>query len=170
FKLGWSRVVNEGATFSTVHFGTESQLFQPTLNTTDNFNFGVSFRFILKTAINYDQFFMHFKGDTSAGLAGAPFALAGGIFVDLGLPFNTVAGQPCATFLLGGGLANPACNVFFSYPRTDKLRNDFPPEHLSFQSNYFKRVDLSGRFSSSGANADNPAFPKIFNGLAPRTR
>ena len=41
FQLGWSRVVNEGTTFSTVHLGTESQLYQPTLNTTDNFKFGV---------------------------------------------------------------------------------------------------------------------------------
>src|SRR5215467_4422083 len=170
FKLGWSRVVNEGGTFSTVHFGTESQLFQPTLNTTDNFNFGVSFRFIPKTAINYDQFFTHFKGDTSAGLAGTPFALAGGIPVDLGLPFNTVASQPCATPLLAGGLANPACNGFFNYTRTAKLRNDFPTEQLSFQSNYFKRLDLSGRFSYSGANADNPALSEIFSGLATRNR
>src|SRR5438270_4221732 len=42
FKLGWSRVVNEGVSFSTVHLGTEPLLNQPTLNTTDNFNFGVS--------------------------------------------------------------------------------------------------------------------------------
>jgi hypothetical protein len=33
FKLGWSRVVNEGTTFSTIHLGTESLLNQPTLNT-----------------------------------------------------------------------------------------------------------------------------------------
>ena len=37
FKLGWSRVVNEGTTFSTVHQGTEGLLLQPTLNTSDNY-------------------------------------------------------------------------------------------------------------------------------------
>ena len=85
FQLGWSRVVNEGTSFSTIHLGTESQLLQPTLNTTDSFKFGVSLRFIPRTAINFDQFFSHFKGDTSAGLAATPFTLAGGIPVDLSL-------------------------------------------------------------------------------------
>jgi hypothetical protein len=73
FKLGWSRVVNEGTSFSSIHQGTEGLLNQPTLNTTDNYSFGVSFRFIPKTSINFDQFYTYFKGDTSAALAGTPF-------------------------------------------------------------------------------------------------
>lgn len=170
FKLGWSRVVNEGNTFSTIHEGTEQLLLQPTLNTTDNFSIGVSFRIIPKTSINYDQFFSHFKGDTTAGLAGTNFTLAGGIPVDLGLPFNTVAGQPCATPLLAGGLANPACNGAFNYSRTAKLRNNYPTEQVSFQSNYFKHIDMAGRFSYSGATANNPGFSEAFNGLITRTR
>jgi len=169
FKLGWSRVVNEGTTFSTVHLGTESLLNQPTLNTTDSFNFGVSFRFIPKTAINYDQFFSHFKGDTTAGLAGTPFTLAGGIPVDLGLPFNTAANQPCAAPLVGV-LANPACNGAFSYARQEKVRTNYPTEQVSFQSNYFKRVDLSGRFNYSSGDTNNPSFLETFNGLLTRTR
>ncbi len=170
FQLGWSRVVNEGTTFSTVHLGTESQLLQPTLNTTDSYKIGVSFRFIPKTAINYDQFFTHFKGDTTAGLNSTPFTLAGGIPVDLGLPFNTVAGQPCAAPLLAGGLANPACNGTLSYSRVGRVRSNYPTEQLSFQSNYFKRVDMSGRFSYSGATSENPTFDEVFNGLITRTR
>jgi hypothetical protein len=170
FKLGWSRVVNEGTTFSTVHQGTEGLLNQPTLNTSDNFSFGVSLRLIPKTAINFDQFFTHFKGDTSAFLAGTPFSLAGGIPVDLGLPFNTPAGQPCATPLLATGFVNPACNGFFSYTRQEKVRTDYPTEQLSFQSNYFKRVDLSGRFSYSSSDSDNPAYLETFAGLITRNR
>ena len=170
FQLGWSRVVNEGTTFSTVHLGTESQLLQPTLNTTDSYKIGVSFRFIPKTAINYDQFFTHFKGDTTAGLNSTPFTLAGGIPVDLGLPFNTVAGQPCAAPLLAGGLANPACNGALGYSRVGRLRSNYPTEQISFQSNYFKRVDISGRFSYTGSTADNPAFDESFNGLITRSR
>ncbi len=161
FKVGWSRVVNEGTTFSTVHLGTEPQLIQPTLNTTDTYSFGVSFRFIPKTAINYDQFYTYFKGDTTAGLAGTPFTLAGGIPVDLGLPFNTVAGQPCATPLIGG-LANPACNGIFSYSRVGNLRNSYPTEQISFQSNYFKHIDMSGRFGYTGSTANNPNFTEAF--------
>jgi hypothetical protein len=170
FKVGWSRVVNEGTTFSTVHEGTESLLEQPTLNTSDSFSFGVSFRFIPKTAINFDQFFTHFKGDTTAGLAGTGFQLAGGIPVDLGLPFNTLASQPCAAPLLASGLVNPACNGALGYSRVGKLRNNYPTEQVSFQSNYFKRMDISGRLSYSSGDADNPGFLENFNGLISRTR
>jgi len=170
FKMGWSRVVNEGTTFSTVHEGTESLLDQPTLNTSDSFNFGVSFRFIPKTAINFDQFFTHFKGDTVAGLAGTGFQLAGGIPVDLGLPFNTPAGQPCAAPLLNTGFVNPACNGALAYSRVSRLRNSYPTEQVSLQSNYFKRMDVSGRFSYSSGDADNPGYLENFNGLITRTR
>jgi len=179
FKVGWSRVMNEGTSFSTVHQGTEGLLDQPTLNTSDNFNFGVSLRWIPKTAINFDQFFTHFKGDTSAVLAtgsmqsmfGLPTTtLAGGIPVSLGLPFNTPAGQPCATPILATGFANPACNGFFGYNRQEKVRTNYPTEQLSYQSNYFKRVDLSGRFSYSSADSGNPVYNETFSGLITRNR
>jgi hypothetical protein len=170
FKLGWSRVVNEGTTFSTVHLGTEPQLTQPTLNTTDNFSFGVSFRFIPRTAINFDQFFTHFKGDTTAGLTSTPFRLAGGIPVDLGLPFNTQAGQPCAAPILATGFVNPTCNGIFGYSRQEKVRTNYPTEQLSFQSNYFKRLDMSGRFSYSSGDTTNPSYLETFAGLISRNR
>src|SRR5205807_1682522 len=51
FRLGWSRVVNEGNTFSSFHQGTEALLLQPTLNTTDNYSFGVSLRLIPRTSL-----------------------------------------------------------------------------------------------------------------------
>jgi len=170
FKLGWSRVVNEGTSFSSIHEGTDSLLNQPTLNTTDSFSFGVSFRLIPKTAINFDQFFTHFKGDTSAFQATLPFFLANGTPVDLGLPFNTAAGQPCATPILGTGFVNPACNGLTGFARSEKVRTNYPTEQLSFQSNYFKHVDLSGRFSYSSSDSDNPSFLEAFSGLITRTR
>src|SRR5690242_13239148 len=169
-RIGWSRVVNEGSTYSSIHEGTESLLFQPTLNTSDTFHGGVSFRWLPKTSINYDQFYTYFKGDTVATLAGTGFQLAGGIPVDLGLPFNTVAGQPCAAPLLPTGLANPACNGAFSYSRTGRNRNSYPTEQLSFQSNYFHQVDLSGRFTYTDAEANVPDFAETFNGLISRNR
>lgn len=174
FRMGWSRVVNEGSSFSSFHQGTESELFQPTLNTTDNFYGGVSFRFIPRTSINYDQFYAYFKGDTTASLSnfGLPFfQLAGGIPVNLGVSFNTPAGQPCATPVLGTGFVNPACNGFFGLSRPDdRIRNSYPTEQFSFQSNYFPRLDLSGRLSYASADADLPNFNQVFSGLESRTR
>ena len=88
-KLGWSRVVNDGSTFSTVHEGTEGLLFQPTLNTSDSFSFGVSFHVLPKTNISYDLFYTYFKGDTSAQLANP------GQLAQFGVPgFNLVGGAP----------------------------------------------------------------------------
>jgi len=179
FKLGWSHVVNQGTTFSSDHQGTEGFLMQPTLNTADNYNFGVSLRMIPRTSINYDQFFTYFKGDTSAvltppgigGIFGLPaFTLSNGVPVQLGLPFNTVAGQPCATPVLGTGFANPACNGFISYNRSGNLRNSYPTEQFSFQSGYFHNVDFSGRINYSDAEADMPSMSESFNGLKSSSR
>ncbi len=179
FRLGWSRVVNEGNSFSSFHQGTEALLLQPTLNTTDSYNFGVSVRVIPRTSINYDQFYTYYKGDTTAGLTptslrsvfGLPsFTLAGGLPVDLGISFNTPAGQPCATPVLGTGFVNPACNGYFSFTRAGRNRNSFPTEQFSFQSSYFKRVDFSGRVNYTDAEADLPDFSQLFTGLETRTR
>lgn len=179
FRLGWSRVVNEGNSFTTFHQGTEALLQQPTLNTTDSYNFGVSLRLIPRTSINYDQFYTYYKGDTTAGLPSAGlnsvfglpnFTLAGGLPVNLGISFNTPAGQPCATPVLGTGFANPACNGYFSFTRSGRNRNSFPTEQFSFQSSYFKRVDFSGRLNYTDAEADLPDFSQLFTGLETRTR
>ncbi|HEX9222985.1 MAG TPA: hypothetical protein VF860_06615 [Candidatus Acidoferrales bacterium] len=173
FRLGYSRVVNAGTSFSSTHLGTDPLIFQPTLNTSDNYQAGISLRFIPKTSINYDQFYTYFKGDTTGQLSGfglPTFALAGGIPVNLGLPFNTAAGQPCATPILATGFVNPACNGVFSYNRFGRTRNDFPTEQVSFQSNYFRRLDLSGRMNYSDAEASMPSFAELFDGLITRTR
>jgi len=178
-RLGWSRVVNEGTSFSSDHQGTDALLLQPTLNTTNNFSGGVSLRFIPRTSINYDQFYTYYKGDTTATLPPAgtasvfglpPFFLAGGIPIQLGLPFNTPAGQPCATPLLGTGFVNPACNGLFAYNRDGRTRNSFPTEQFSFQSSYFRHVDFSGRLNYSDAEADTPSTTEFFNGFTTRNR
>jgi len=174
FKLGWSRVVNEGSSFSTDHQGTEALLFQPTLNTTNNYNFGVSLRFIPRTNLNYDQFYTYYKCDTTANLAttaqnnllGIPgFFLPGGIPVNPGIVYNAAANQPCGPLLVGG-FVNTACSAFFGYNRFGNTRNSFPTEQFSFQSNYFRRVDMSGRLNYSDAEAGNPSTAELFDGLS----
>jgi hypothetical protein len=178
-KLGWSRVVVEGSTFSTTHQGTEGLVFQPTLTTQDTYTFGVSFRFIPRTAIHYDQFYTYYKGDTTGQLGnplqqsifGIPtFTLAGGLPVNLGIPYNTLANQPCAPVVLGTGFANPACSGFFGYNRFGNNRNSYPTEQVSLQSSYFKRADISARFSYTDSEAGTPSLGELFSGLITRTR
>jgi hypothetical protein len=169
-RFGWSRVVSEGTSFSTTHQGTEGLLDRPTRMNNDTYQAGLSLRFIPRTSINYDQFYTYFKNDTSTQLNGLPFTLAGGIPVDLGLPFNTPAGQPCAAPILGTGFVNPACNGYFSYNRFEPVRSSYPTEQVSLQSNYFKRLDISGRFNYTDADSKLPNYNEIFNGLLTRTR
>ena len=168
-KLGYSRTVREGESFSSIHEGTESLLTQPTRDTSDNYQFGIAFRFIPRTSINYDQFFTHYKGDSSWGLTGTNANLAGGIPVDLGLVFNTPAGQPCATPILATGLANPSCSAALSYSRVNPIRNSYPTEQFSFQSSYFRKIDLSGRAIYSSASSDRLLYTENFTGLITRS-
>src|SRR5438105_4928055 len=170
FRLGYSHDSNEGPSFSTIHEGTEAQLFQPWRDTTDVFQGEISFRPFARTNLNYNQFFTHYKGDTSSQLTGLNGALANGTPVSLGIVFNTPAGQPCVAPFLPSGAVNPTCNLYTGYSRVSPARTDFPTEQLSFQSSYFKRVDLSGRANYTGADSTMPVYQEVFGGFLSRNR
>ena len=179
FRLGWSRVTNEGTTFSSFHQGNEALLQQPTSYINDNYSGGVTVKFAPRTSISYDQFYTFYKGDQSAFLApsisssafGVPtFTLPNGAPVNFGLSFNPAGGFPCATPLLPSGAANPACNAFFGYSRSGRVRNTFPTEQLSLQSNLWKRLDVTARGTYSGASSEMPDYNSTFSGLETRTR
>jgi opacity protein-like surface antigen len=170
FRLGWSRVVNEGNAFSSIHQGTDAQLNQATRDTNDNYRFGIALRFLPKSTINYDHFYSYFRGDSIAALNAVPYRLSGGTAVDLGLAFNTPAGQPCAIPILSTGVVNPACNGFFAYNRFPQTRNSIHTDQISLQSHYFHRLDLSGRVAYSDAQSKMPSFLEFFDGLITRSR
>ena len=96
-RLGYSRNVSEGPSFSTVHEGTESMLFQPWKNTVNAYRIGVDFNILPRTSFSYDQFLNYYKGDTTWVDQNFGYMLSNGVPVDLGIVFNTAAGQPCAT-------------------------------------------------------------------------
>ena len=178
FRAAWSRVTNEGTTFSSFHQGTEALLMQPTSYISDNYSAGVSFRVIPRTSLNYDQFYIFYKGDTTAELApagsaacfGVPtFTLANGTPVSLGFPFNTPANYPCASPVLPTGFANPACNGYTSYTRFGRVRNSYPTEQFSLQSNYWRRVDVAARAVYSDASSSMPDYGSLFAGFESRT-
>lgn len=168
-RFGYGHFINDGSAFSSVHEGTESLLLQPTRNTSDNYQFGISVRAFPRTSLNYDQFYTQYKNDSSFQLAGTGFQLSNGTPVDLGLPFNTVAGQPCATPIVAGGFANPTCASAISYTRFSPIRNRYPIEQFSFQSAYFHWIDMSGLVSYSGSSSDRPNYLETFNGLLVRS-
>ncbi len=169
FRLGYSRNVNDGPSFSSLHQGTEALLLQDWRNTVNAYRLGVDFRFLPKTNISYDQILSYYKGDTGVLDQNQNFQLDNGTPVDIGVSLNNAANQPCAgTFLVTGGV-NPTCNAYLSYSRNGRVRTNMPTEQLSVQSNYFKTVDLSGRVSYTGGDMNVGGYQELFAGRESRT-
>jgi len=175
-RLAYNRNVSQGPTYSSTHIGTDARLLQNWFNTNNQYTFGFDFRMIPRTQISYDQTFQYFKGDTNWQLAATPYLMAnpvaGGapISVDLGLPFNTAASQPCAAPILGTGFVNPTCNAYLGYNKYNNSRTFIPVEKMSFQSSYFKDWEFSGGFTYSKSTYDLPSYRELFTGLSSRTR
>jgi hypothetical protein len=168
-RFGYSRNANEGPSFSSLHQGTEALLLQNYRNTVNAYRFGVDFKLLPKTNISYDQIFNYYKGDTGQTDQNQNFALANGTPVDIGVSLNAAASQPCTATFLSTGAVNPVCNGFLSYSRNGRVRTSMPTEQLSFQSNYLKNVDLSGRASYSGGDMNVAGYQELLTGRESRT-
>jgi hypothetical protein len=147
FRLGYSRNVSDGPSFSTIHQGTEQLLFQETRDTVNAYRFGVDFKMLPRTNISYDEILSYYKGDTGQTDNNQSFFLPNGTPVDLGVSLNAGANQPCGGTFLPGGLVNPTCSAYIDYLRHGRTRTDSPTEQLSLQSSYFKNWDVSAKFS-----------------------
>ena len=175
FRLGYNRNISDGPSFSSFHEGTDVLLFQPWKTSVNSYLFGVDFKYLPKTNISYDQFFYSYKGDNTwrnrLNDVNSTF-LSNGLPVDLGLIVNTAANQPCGVpFNVSPvGTVNPTCNGYLTYRREGRVRTDYPIEQISFQSNYFQNIDLSGRFSYSSADNEVRGYDEFFQGLVSRTR
>jgi hypothetical protein len=178
FRLGYSRNNMTGPSFSSVHEGTDALLYQAWNTTLNSYRFGADVKVAPRTLISYDQFLDYFKGDTSWNLAPFSQALLPGSpgTVELGLPVDTINKSPCAvtapaTSLIDptGTLTNIACNGYFNYNRSDRIRTSTPTERLSLHSSYLQRLELSASYAYSSADM-NSAFNELFNGLTQRSR
>jgi hypothetical protein len=169
FDLGYSHYSNGGTSFTTDHQGTEAELFQPTRDLTDTYHFGISWLPIARTRLSYSQYFTHVKSDTADVLDSFPNALSNGTPANLGISFDTKNGLPCAAPITASGAANPTCNLYTGYSNFAPYRTNIPTEQLSFQSNYFKRLELTGLASYTGARSDVPFSEESFAGVISRT-
>jgi hypothetical protein len=167
-RLGYSRNRTEGSTFSSFHEGTDVLLNQPWNMTSNEYQIGFDFKGLPSTTISYDQFVSSDKNDTDNSLATfATFLLSNGTPVELGLPWNPLSSSPCPVPFIGTAV-NPACNGYFSYLRTQRVRTTTPTEQLSITSNYIPRVNLFARASYSSSTMDTP-YSEFFNGFVSRT-
>ena len=167
FRLDYSRVRNEGPSFSSLHVGTEALLFQPTNTTVNQYRFGADVKLLPRTTLSYTQAFEYFKGDTDYSLAPfAVFPLPNGQPVNLGVTWDTVNSSPCGPSppAVTAGIANDTCNGYFNYSRTQRVRTSIPTEQLTLQSSSIKRLDLVARVEYSNADMRDPTAD-FFNGL-----
>lgn len=197
-RAGYSRNINEGPGFTTIHQGTEQSLFQDVKTTLNTYRLGIDYRAIPRTNISYDQIWSDYKGDTGAvdqlqqpnfrpfnalplnyfQLATTTTAgVAAATPVDLGVSLNSTANQPCsATFnaaiAVGGyapGTVNATCSAYLNYLTHGRVRTSTPTEQISLQSNYWKPVDISARFSYTAGSADMNNYVENFLGRESRT-
>lgn len=170
FRVGYSRNVFEGPSFTTIPEASdaeaiETELVQDNNVVTDTYRFGLDFKLLPGTNVSYDQFITHTHNDTSWNDQSFAWVLPSGMPADLGISWDTLAGSPCTTpFSPAPPVANPLCSLYLRYGRTDHMRNRVPTEQLSFQSNYFRRFNLSGRASYSSLEFTGP-FNDFFNGF-----
>lgn len=169
FRIGYSRNVSEGPSFSSIHQGTEQLLFQEVKDTVNAYRLGVDFRILPRTNISYDQILSYYKGDTGLTDNNQNFLLPNGAPVDLGVSFNADARQPCAGTFLPGGFVNPACSAYFSYLRHGRSRTSSPTEQLSLQSSYFANWDFSAKFSYTAGDVIVDDWSESLAGREART-
>jgi hypothetical protein len=180
-RLGYSRNISEGPSLTTFHEGTDVFLFQDWKNTLNTYQIGVDFRILPKTNVSFDQFFHEFKGDTTyflpltfansqqgiqlgdSFLPRPIFQLSSGQLVDIGAIFNFNANSPCASTVASPFITSTAtdpdtmkanCNGYLAYNSRGNIRSSYPTSQISFQSSFFKNLDLSGRLIYSTSDLD----------------
>jgi hypothetical protein len=168
-RLAYNHNVSQGPSYSAVHEGGEGQLMQLWRNGTDTWNLGLDYKLDPHTTLSYDQFVMHYKGDTSWQLTGLNYKLSNGTPVALGIDLSSVWAAPCAAPFATSGTVNPACNAFLAYNRSAPTRTLAPTEQMRFQSASVPQLSFNGRvlYSASTSNLNN--YNEFFNGFLSRT-
>jgi hypothetical protein len=173
FRLGYSRNLSQGPSFTSFHAddvsGEETLLFQPWRQTQNAYQVGMDVRILPRTSLSYDQFLQFTKGDNSQVDRNFNFQLPNGAPVDLGLVFNSLFSTPCDSLSINTRVAPPVavptCDGFLGYSRSAPVRTASPTEQLGFQSNYFKKLEMSGRVMYSSNTSKTPFINELFNGL-----
>jgi hypothetical protein len=178
FRLGYTRNIQEGPSFSTfggttildppTGHGSQTQVFQDWKTTLNAYQLGVDFQVLAKTSFHYDQFLQYFKQDTSYVDQNFHYQLSNGAPLDLGIVFDTLNGVPCTSPITDPGTtpptADPTCGGHLKYARVGRPRNFLPTEQFSFQSESIKNVSMSGRAAYSSGEQNSQDLNEIFIG------
>ena len=165
-RLGYNHTSNNGPAFTTDHQGTEQYYLQSLSNTLNQYRLGVDFRFLPRTNISYDQIWSYYKADPGTTNENQQFSPGVGFpLVDLGVSWN---GPPCNPAFQPGGVVTPTCNAFYSYSSHRRTRLHAPTEQVSFQSNFIRTLQLSGKFMYTGSDLNVYDYGQAFNGVVSR--
>jgi hypothetical protein len=186
FRAGFNHGTHEGPTYTTVHYGADTQVAQWFRNGLDTWTGGIDLKVAKRTTLSYDQFYVFYKGNSSFVLAGtgrtaqwtppatqpALFKLSDGTPVSLGV--DTLATATCGTGThktaeVVNGVANPYCNVVAAESHAAPMRTTFPSEQLRFSSRYWDRLSFNGRLLYSGGTGNINSFSETFTGWSSRT-
>ncbi len=181
FRLGFSHDRNEGPGFFTTDSGTVPAFPEFYSYTMNAYRAGVDYQIAPRTTISYDQFLNYFKQDNvsienpTATPQQYPFE-ANGVPVDLGIVWSTqtpAEALPCAAPITDSTTtpitANPICNGFVSYSQAGRPRDFMPTERVRFQSDYFKKFEVSGAFGYSSSDNTVPDYNETIVGWTTRT-
>lgn len=182
FRAGYNHGTHEGPTYSTVHNGGDVQVFNWFRNGADTYAGGVDVKLARRTTLNYDQFFVLYKGDSSFQLTGANYTLnttttpvslgvdvLGGATTCGSTSTITTAGTKLTTATLplevSNGVVSQYCTGTITQSQAAPARTRFPTEQLRFSSHYWQRVSFNGRWLYSGDTSTVKSFNETFNGL-----
>lgn len=181
-RVGYSQNVMEGPTYSSIHLGADSLLYQAWRNSTDTWRGAVDWKPFQHTVLTYEEVLNHYKGDTSWSLPNSllPLQLSNGTPVNLGFdnvtaPAATSGSSACGAHpaILNAATNPPTANAcengFLQYTRSQPTRTLFPTEEFRFQSSDIKNFQTNGRIAYTDANMHLPNLNEYFNGNESRT-
>lgn len=170
-RLGYSRVLNEGPSYSSFHEGTDVQLFQNFADRQDQYTIGADWRFAPRTNISFDETMVYGNVNTTYSDTNVGNATILGRPVDIGAIWNPYYGQPCTNPVVSatGALTPVNCGVYGYYYRNGPVKTVMPTSSISFTSNYFKKLDFNGSFGYTSGESYIRNYTEIANAYVTRT-
>jgi hypothetical protein len=170
FRLGYSRV-STGGPGSTTYEPTDAVLGANVQSITNEYRLGLDYRGLPRTTLSFDELLNYTRVNTSVGDQNFPSQLSNGTPVDLGIVFQGTT--PCKMPITNPATLPPTvtsnCNGILSYSLLDAPRAKFPVEKFSFQSDYFKNLEMSGSAAYSSSSNVMTDLNELFNGWVSRT-
>ncbi len=168
-RLGYSHGRDQGPAYTSQHSPADVLYLENVSTRSDRYRVGGDVKPFARTMFSYDFFYEHDRNDT-AGLQDANALYSfNGILVDPGFTFDPNAVTPNCTFAAGKVVSGGSCAGTISYNRTQPVKTNLPTHQLSFFSNYFRKVDLSGSATYTSGTVTIPNYDELYSRIVNTT-